>query len=410
VATQLKATPALWDQYASRDQTRREHQQEVVQRLGLTLFTRTNFRELVTWLIPTALQTIQGIVLVQSAIEEIRARRLVVPTVRVLELIAAQATTRADRQVLVELTTPLTADHRRGLDALLDLRPGTPYSQLAWLRMPPGAPSARAVLTHLSRLQIIRDLGLPADLERRVHHNRLLRLAREGAQTAVYQLKEYGQSRRYATLVAIILEALATVTDETLDLHDRLIGRFFAKSKYKHGQQFVEAAPVLQETVQVFVKVGVALVDAKDNGTDPFAAIEAVLPWEDFTAHLAAAAALSATRKSDSLGLVGEYYGQLRRYAPSLLKAFDFGSAPAVAPLLKGVDTLRTLNETGTRKVPADAPTAFVRRNWAPMSTRRKASTVNSTSCVSCLNSRTRCVPGMSGSLAVVSFATSTST
>ena len=127
VATQLKTTPALWDQYASRDQTRREHQQEVVQRLGLTLFTRTNFRELVSSLIPTALQTIQGIVLVQSAIEEIRTRRLVLPTVRVLELIAAQATTRADRQVFVELTAPLTAHHRRGLDALLELRPGTPY-------------------------------------------------------------------------------------------------------------------------------------------------------------------------------------------------------------------------------------------------------------------------------------------
>ena len=98
VATQLKTTPALLDQYASRDQTRREHQQEVVQRLGLTLFTRANFREIVTWLIPTALQTIQGIVLVQSAIEEIRSRRLVLPTVRVLELIAAQATTRADRR------------------------------------------------------------------------------------------------------------------------------------------------------------------------------------------------------------------------------------------------------------------------------------------------------------------------
>jgi len=69
VASQLKTTPALWDPYASRDQTRREHQQEVVQRLGLALFTRTNFRELVTWLIPTALQTVQGIVLVQSAIE-----------------------------------------------------------------------------------------------------------------------------------------------------------------------------------------------------------------------------------------------------------------------------------------------------------------------------------------------------
>jgi PAS domain-containing protein len=61
VATQLKTKAAYWDQYASRDQTRREHQQEVVQRLGLTLFTRAHFRETVSWLIPTALQTRSGV-------------------------------------------------------------------------------------------------------------------------------------------------------------------------------------------------------------------------------------------------------------------------------------------------------------------------------------------------------------
>jgi hypothetical protein len=177
IATQLKTTVAMWDQYAARDQTRREHQQELVRRLGLTLFTRTHFRELVTWLVPTAMQTIQGIVLVRAVIDELRARRIVLPPVRVLELVAAQASTRADRQVFARLAEPLTAEQQRGLDALLELRPGSPYSLLAWLRMPPGAPSARAVLTQISRLQVIRDLGLPADLDRRVNHNRLLRLA-----------------------------------------------------------------------------------------------------------------------------------------------------------------------------------------------------------------------------------------
>jgi TnpA family transposase len=366
IATQVKAAPALWDQYAARDQTRREHQQELVRRLGLTLFTRAHFREMVTWLVPTAMQTIQGVVLVRAAIDELRGRRIVLPPVRVLELLAAQATTRADRQVFARLAEPLTSEQRRGLDALLELRPGTPYSLLAWLRMPPGAPSARAVLTHISRLQVIRDFGLPADLDRRVNHNRLLRLAREGAQTAVYQLKEYGQSRRYATLVAIALEATATLTDETFDLHDRLIGRFFAKSKHKHERQFAEAAPVLHETVRLFVKVGEALVDAREHDTDLFAAIETVLPWDAFVARVTDAAQLAAAREADFLGLVGDHYGQLRRYAPALLKTFEFGAAPAVTPLLEGVNTLRDLNISGARKVPPDAPTAFIRRRWAP--------------------------------------------
>jgi hypothetical protein len=78
-------------------------------------------------------------------------------------------------------------------------------------------------------LRAVRELGLPAELGRDVHQNRLLRLAREGAQTAVYQIQEYETSRRYATLVAILLDTTATLTDETLELHDRLIGTFFSK-------------------------------------------------------------------------------------------------------------------------------------------------------------------------------------
>jgi hypothetical protein len=51
----------------------------------------------------------------------------------------------------------------------------------------------------------------------------------------------YEPSRRYATLVAIPLDTSASLTDEILDLHDRLIGSFFAKAKHKHERSFAEA-------------------------------------------------------------------------------------------------------------------------------------------------------------------------
>jgi hypothetical protein len=73
------------------------------------------------------------------------------------------------------------------------------------------------------------------------------------------------------------------------------------------------------------------------------------LPW----ARITEASTFAAVRKSDALGLLGDHYGQLRRYAPAVLKAFEFQAAPAVAPLLDGVDTLRALNASGTRTVPA---------------------------------------------------------
>jgi hypothetical protein len=42
--------------------------------------------------------------------------------------------------------------------------------------------------------------GLLAELGRNVHQNHLLRLAREGAQTTVYHLKDFEIERRHATL------------------------------------------------------------------------------------------------------------------------------------------------------------------------------------------------------------------
>jgi hypothetical protein len=236
VAAQLKVSPDVWDLYANRDQTRREHLQEIFGRLGLKQFDRITHREIAKWLLPTALQTTQGLVLAEAVVEELRKRRIVLPPVLAIERVCAEVATRAQRQVHRALTEWLTDEQRTKIDELLESRNGGSHSLLAWLRLPPGAPSARNILSHIERLQEIRAIGIPVETGKKVHQNRLLRLAREGAQTAVFQLQEYETERRHATLVAILVEATATLTHEILDLHDRMIGSFFTKAKNKHAK------------------------------------------------------------------------------------------------------------------------------------------------------------------------------
>ena len=274
VAAQIKVSPAHWDLYAGRDQTRWEHQQEAMNRLDLCLFGAPQYRDLCGWLVPTAMQTTQGITLAEAVIAEIRRRRWVVPPVRVIERLISETATRAQRRIYQLLTDSLSDVQRSALDGLLDARGEAPYSTLAWLNFPAGAPTARAALTHIERLMVIRAIGLPPDLGKRIHQNRLLRLAREGAQTAAYHLRDYEPSRRYATLVAILLDPSARLTDEILDLHDRLIGSFFAKAKHKHERSFAEAGVAINAKIRLFAQVGAALIGAKEHGSDPFAAIE----------------------------------------------------------------------------------------------------------------------------------------
>jgi hypothetical protein len=57
---------------------------------------------------------------------------------------------------------------------------------------------------------------LPDGLEREVHQNWLLKLAREGGQMTAQHLRDLESQRRYATLVALILDMRATLIDERM--------------------------------------------------------------------------------------------------------------------------------------------------------------------------------------------------
>ncbi|MEO6073750.1 MAG: hypothetical protein ABIP67_10925 [Burkholderiales bacterium] len=209
-------------------------------------------------------------------------------------------------------------------------------------------------------------MELPADIGRTVHQNRLLRLVREGAQTAAFQIADYEIDRRHAMLVAIVMDTAATLIDEILDLHDRLMGSFFTKAKHKYEKTFAASGKSVNDKVRMLAKVGTALIDAKKANADPYTAIEAVVSWECFTASVLEAEQLARDENFDHLALVSDHYRQLRRYEPALLETFEFRAAPVVQNVVDAVTTLKALNQSGDRKVPADAPTGFVRKRWQP--------------------------------------------
>jgi hypothetical protein len=136
IAEQLGTSIVAWDLYAQRDETRREHLLELFSLLGLEQFGTKHYREISAWMGSTALQTTQGIVLVQTALDELRRRLVVLPSLTVVERLCAEVATRAQRKIFALLTSDLTDTLRTELDQLLEPRDGSPYSTLAWLRLP----------------------------------------------------------------------------------------------------------------------------------------------------------------------------------------------------------------------------------------------------------------------------------
>ncbi|MGF6936027.1 hypothetical protein OKW41_005189 [Paraburkholderia sp. UCT70] len=137
--------------------------------------------------------------------------------------------------------------------------------------------------------------------------------------------------------------------------------------RHRHEREFAAAGKAINDKVRLYARIGGALVDAKTSGIDPFVAIEAIMPWDQFAETVKDAEKLARTEDFDHLVLVGAHYQQLRRYAPVFLDTFEFSGAPAAQGVPDAIQTLRTMNSTSSRKMPADAPISFVRKRWQPL-------------------------------------------
>jgi hypothetical protein len=51
--------------------------------------------------------------------------------------------------------------------------------------------------------------------------------------------------------MAVLLEARATITDEIVDLHDRMIGVLFNRAKRAHAEQFQQSGKAINEKVRL---------------------------------------------------------------------------------------------------------------------------------------------------------------
>ena len=364
IGGQLRIDPACWPQYAEREETRREHLLELRTYLDMESFGLAHYRQGVYAMTELALQTDKGVVLTSCILDSLRHHRIILLMLDVVERICAEAITRANRRIYDALAESLSDAHRRRLDNLLKRRDNVKTTWLAWLRQSPAKPNSRHMLEHIERLKAWQALDLPSGIERLVHQNRLLKIAREGGQMTPADLAKFEPQRRYATLVALAIEGMATVIDEIIDLHDRILGKLFNDAKKKHQQQFQTSGKAINAKVRLFGRIGQALIEAKQSGGDPFAAIEAVMSWDAFAESVTEAQRLAQPEDFDFLHCIGESYATLRRYAPEFLDVLKLRAAPAAKDVLDAIDVLRGMNSDNARKVPVDAPTDFIKTRW----------------------------------------------
>lgn len=107
-----------------------------------------------------------------------------------------------------------------------------------------------------------------------IHQNRLLKLAHEGRQMIAHDFSKFEPNRWYATINALILETHATIIDEIIELHDRIVGTLFNRSKCNQEKYFQKSGKSINEKLRLYCRIGNALIEAMQKGSNPFAGLK----------------------------------------------------------------------------------------------------------------------------------------
>lgn len=364
IAEQIGCEACNFSEYASRDQTRREHVAFLIAEFKLSTFTDAHFLEISQWLVPVAFENPKSIFLVEAVLNELRHRRILHPPMTHIERIISKAETEADRRVFREINDSLSDEHFKALDKWLIPEDGIWHSRMSWARQPVGRPCPANVLAILERITEINLLDLP---EKKLHDlpkYRQYQLSREGRKMSVQNLRELLDERRYSVITIALLDIRCSLIDEAISMHDQIVGRLIRRSQQKHADQFQGDAKRIKRVINTFTILTKALTFAKESGENSLEIIEKNISWEDLKAISEDAEDLIQPKRLNHLHFVQAHYPQIRRYAPALIEEFDFQAATAGRDVIAAINILRELNATGKRKLPENVPVSFVTSMW----------------------------------------------
>jgi len=225
IAEQVDVGADVLAAFARRGPTRYEQLALIKRRHGFRDLTNPLRSEIAASLAIQAIGIGDGRVLIDRLIDKMRAERIVIPGITVIERMAVEAMHAADRQVIADVDRLLSAEQRNRLNALLSDKEHSCKSRLSWLREPATRVGSRALGDILDKFDLTRATGVAVLDVPALYHPRLAQMAREGIRYTAQAFQQMAAPRRNAAMVATARGLEATLTDAAIAMFRSLVAR-----------------------------------------------------------------------------------------------------------------------------------------------------------------------------------------
>lgn len=379
ISKQIGVSPSSLSHYPQRENTLWDHLKEIRSEYDFVTFTLREYRMTSKHLHQLALENGDAIHLLHECIDFLRKNKIILPAITTLERMVWEARAVAEKKLFNAVSQSLTIEQKEKLEEIITSQHPSDSNKtiLGWLKEPPGHPSPETFLKVIERLEYIREIELETVKISHLHRNRLLQLSRLGSRYEPYAFRDFQENKRYSILTVYLLNLTQELTDKAFEIHDRQILSLLSKGRKAQEEIQKQNGKKLNEKVIHFTNIGQALIKAKQEKLDVFEVLESVIEWNSFVSSVEEAQELARPADYDYLDLLQKRFYSLRKYTPTLLRVLEFHSTKANEPLLKAVEIIRGMNESGKRKVPNDSPVDFISKRWKKHLYEEDGTTIN---------------------------------
>jgi TnpA family transposase len=364
IAEQLDINADVIAEFARRGPTRYEQLATIKRSHGFRDLSRPMRAELAAWLEGEAAIIVDGPTLLMRLIEKMRAERIIIPGVSVIERMAASALHRADKTFAERIYNQIAGAARQRLETILSAKVHNQQSRLSWLRAPPNRVSARSLLELLDKIDMIRRISPSKAAIPEISHPRMQQLAREGVRLTAQAMQQMSPTRRVAALVATLRELEATTTDAALGMYGSLVGRANLKARKRLEETILATADQGRERLARIASVLEAMTQALRKGGDVAEAVATVASLDVIEADARVIRRTTKPGKPDAVGELGPEYRIFKQVGPRFLESFVFEGRRATTALQTAMDILIQLGGNWRKPLPVDIPLGHIERRW----------------------------------------------
>jgi TnpA family transposase len=358
---QLDLPPSLALEVPDRKATYTEYRQHILTYLGFQRFDDAAHTQLTTWLQQHARQALLPETLFQQAEHYLFAQRILLPGPSVLERLIISVCADVHAHLFEAMFQRLSPALRQAIDRLLTVPEGEQRSDFSSLKDYPPAATISSIQAYLERYRTVAETGIDAFEAQGCTPAFLDYLCKLAKRYKATDLKRFSDPKRYALLLAFLLETRKNLLDHLVTMHDQYVMDMCRHAKQRYEQQHRALRKRQKRAIDVVLETSDRLLDWPHERPLSKAALWQQIDERKFRDSLADLRTFKRLEERGYGDVLLARYPSLRKYFAAFLH-LPFAAEQGNESLLHAIDLIRQLDAGTLKRLPLMVPTSFVPR------------------------------------------------